>query len=188
MNNTVLYRGSRSGGGAFEYGNLIAYPNGHCQICIPEYSKTFFKVDVYPDSVSMSIGATDEAGSMIFGSVYVNGILSKGGDIVLVNGKHFGRVVWSNLKSAFCFDFSNVGLEKTYTPIAEFFPNVKIIGNQFAGTLESIKNHLSSPLLAPDNVSERVEAIMSILHKWGWYVGAQDIAIEIESIEKQNPK
>lgn len=59
----------------------LLYTNVH-QITVVEKGGSHEEHDVDPNTLAMSTGVTDKNGVEIFGSVPVDGVMSKGGDIV----------------------------------------------------------------------------------------------------------
>jgi len=51
---------------------------------------------IIPETLAMETGKEDKNGKMIFGSIEVNGVMSKGGDVILLDGKYKHPIIFKN--------------------------------------------------------------------------------------------
>lgn len=87
--------------------------------------ETFEKFEIIPSSLSMQTGLPDKHGKMIFGSIEVDGVMSKGGDRIEFSndmGEIFQDDVYYESDSA-CWYAGNFPL---YNP-----DDIEIIGSQY---------------------------------------------------------
>ena len=128
-----------------------AYSTSHNEIAFGFLSKTaeswyleretrLYEVDI--NSLGMNTGKKDCQRNMIYGSVEVNGVMSRGGDIVTLRDlvddsfrKQEFVVEYSNTRFRFVLD--NEVNKKGY-PLSMPDTSVTIIGNQFQGRKESL--------------------------------------------------
>lgn len=78
---TIKFRGVRKDNGEYVYGSLIYYRYVECEI-IAFSSQYSFGAIVHPDSVAQYTCMNDRNGKEIYGSIYLDGKLTKGGDVV----------------------------------------------------------------------------------------------------------
>lgn len=80
----IKFRGFRTDGKGWVEGSLVIDIDGNCSIIdyANDKTKTYTWHDIIPESLGMFWGRTDKNGKEIFGSIPVNGVMSKGGDVV----------------------------------------------------------------------------------------------------------
>ena len=98
---TIKFRGIRKDNGEYVYGSLILtpYPYDRCSIItfrndteygILRYSSV--SSEVHPDSVAQYTCMNDRNGKEIYGSIYLDGKLTKGGDVVIIRALPYDDV------------------------------------------------------------------------------------------------
>ena len=83
--------------------------------------------EVYPESLALSTGITDKNGKMIYGSIEVNGNMSKGGDVVKIDNCTEYPVIYENCS----FGFYQVNCE--FSTVCDWGCRIEIIGSQWKG-------------------------------------------------------
>lgn len=77
---TIKFRGVRIDDGLYVFGDLI---NGHLSYKThPFIANQNGYIGVHPDSVAQYTCMNDKNGKEIYGSIYLDGKLTKGGDVV----------------------------------------------------------------------------------------------------------
>lgn len=94
---TIKFRGVRKDNGEYVFGSLVYNPNVKCEILSIEIKTNYYSFinthDVHPDSVAQYTCMNDRNGIEIYGSIYLDGKLTKGGDIAII--KHpYKRRTW----------------------------------------------------------------------------------------------
>lgn len=94
---------------------------------------TYISVEIHPESLSISFGLTDKNGKEIFGSIPINGVMSKGGSVLKGNTKYTYAVMF--VKGQFTVRVIEYELRNTsfnlYKWAEENKSSIEIIGNQY---------------------------------------------------------
>ena len=78
---TIKFRGVRKDNGEVVCGNLFIF-RSKCEI-MPQSGRGLIEsTEVHPDSVAQYTCMNDKNGKEIYGSIYLDGKLTKGGDVV----------------------------------------------------------------------------------------------------------
>jgi len=144
----MKFRGIRMDNGALKEGNLVTrncdgfsrtyiYDNSCDEVEIDEYCgdcdnetiklKDLF-IAVHPDSVSMETGQKDKNGVMIFGSIKIDGKMSRGGDIVTYTNEDMESPCDVKWKQENC-GFETVEIDEG--TLGDVLDTLEVIGKQY---------------------------------------------------------
>lgn len=128
---TIKFRGVRIDNGEKVFG-WLAYDSKYNFCCIIQLPKNgvFTNTEVHPDSVAQYTCMNDKNGKEIYGSIYLDGKLTKGGDVVSFYYK--GSIVkcwivFNKSKGMFCLEWPD-GYNNTYPLNSERY---EVLGSLF---------------------------------------------------------
>jgi len=127
----MKFRAKRLDNGELVYGMYHTYGDGHfmAEVEIQNNRGDDWKVkaeEIDPTTLAMATGQTDKNGTMIFGSVPVDGVMSRGGDVV--------RMLYTDWPSKSANDSRTI---EQYMYDIGFTAKIQFISPSFYATLQS---------------------------------------------------
>jgi len=120
----MKFRGKRKDNGEWVEGFYCEFQDyGEISYCIRDYKYDIWD-EVIPESVGMSTLQKDKNGVEIFGSIPINGKMSKGSDALIDEVGDTTFVMWNSNYSSFCYSYCQyIGLGNAN--------GMEIIGKQY---------------------------------------------------------